>query len=124
MSAVTRELAVFAIGRLAGELVTLVLKTKTQSADGSFSVNVLSQYVYGYLVTLTANDIQRLQSQGISIQSGVSLSLPFEVSQMPDTVLYNYSEMRVVSGTIEEGVSVFVLDEAPLLDSGLDSRAS
>ena len=123
MGWVTRELAVFAIGRLAGELVTLFLKAKSRQPDGSFAVSGAAQYVYGYFVDLTPNDIQRLQDKGITIQSGVSLSLPYEVSMMPDTVLHNYAEMRVVSGTISEGVTYLVLDDAPILGSGVDYRS-
>ncbi len=67
--------------------------------------------VTGLFVQLTDADIQRLQTAGITIQSGGYFSLPYEVDEIPGEIQFTAQRYTIVKSAVAQGVSVFLIDE-------------
>jgi len=123
MSVVTRDLFSFAVSRQSGQEVDLVFEDSIQRLDGSFDV---IQRVVPYMarvVDLSADEIQRLQEGGITIHSGASISIPYELEQTPDRILYNGATYKVVQAVPAENCSIFVVDKGAIGFSNVEAQA-
>ncbi len=110
MTYITRDLLSYAVGRNAGEQVTLVTyPTFDNNGDGSYSPNeVETSGVFARVVDLTANEIKRLQDKGITIHDGVSISIVGELTKAPYKVRRaDGTEYVIMSYTISENASIF-----------------
>lgn len=110
MSYITRDLASLAISRNAGETVTLVVKNVTANGDGSYSAAPgTNPTAIARIVDLTPKEIQRLQDKGITINTGVSISIVGELAKAPYQVIRaNGVILTVVEFTISENVSIMM----------------
>lgn len=110
----TRNLLPLAVRRTTMELVNLVMSEKVFRDDGSFET--IEDYVEtrARVITLTSSEIQRLRENGITINSGFSISIIGELATVPDYILLVGSQvLRVVSYTFEAGVSIMLADALP-----------
>lgn len=110
----TRNLAPYAITRTTMEKITLVFSDKVFKDDGSFETLDDMQEISARVIALTSAEIQRLVEGGVTINSGVSISLVGELAKVPDYIILTGSElMRIIRYTFEQGVSVMVCDMLP-----------
>jgi hypothetical protein len=110
MSYVTRDLLPYAVGRNAGEEVTLITYlTLDNNSDGSYTPSITETQSFARFVDLQPNDIKRLQDKGITIHVGVSISIVGELVKAPDRVRrQDGSEYKVEHFTISENASILI----------------
>lgn len=123
MSVVTRDLFPMAISRQSGQEVELIFEDSTPRLDGSFDVLTRAIPYMARVTDLNADQIQRLQEGGITLHQGACVSIPFEFTNEPDSVLYNGSTYKVMESTISEGCSIFLVDKAPIGFSNVEAQA-
>jgi len=115
MGAITRDLLPFTVGRNLGEVVTVVTLFPTLQDDGSADFFKSEVQTLARVVALTSNEIERLQSAGITLNQGVSIALVGELSKCPDQIIRTDGTIiKIVKFTIEEGATVMVGDVPPL----------
>jgi hypothetical protein len=112
MSYVTRDLLSFAVGRNAGEEVTLVTYgTFTNSGDGSYVPEITEETKLARVVDLQPNQIKRLQDKGLTVHNGVSISIVGELEKSPDKIRRSDgTEYKIIDFTISENASIFIGD--------------
>ena len=112
MTYITRNLLSFAVGRNAGEEVTLITNaTLTFDGDGSYTPNKTETSIRARVVDLSPNQIKRLQDKGLTIHSGVSISVVGELAKAPDKVRRaDGTEYKIIDFTISENASIFIGD--------------
>ena len=112
MTYITRDLLSFAVGRNAGEEVTLVsYPSSTKNGDGSYTPTVVETTALARVVDLTPNQIKRLQEKGLTIHDGVSISIVGELAKAPQKIRRADGRAYTVRDfTIEENASIFIAD--------------
>lgn len=119
MSAITRNLLPFAISRNRQETVTLVTIFPELQKNGSFNFFKEETQVLARVVSLTPNEIERLQVAGITIKKGVSISIVGELEKIPDSVITaDGTTKKVVTFTADEGATILIADEPSLGNDG------
>lgn len=114
MSYVTRDLLSMALSRNAGELVVFITKQVTASGDGSYAVEEIETEYRARVVDLQQNEINRLALGGITVQSGVSISIPYVVEKIPDQVIRSDGTlMKIIKATVSENATVMIADVPP-----------
>ncbi len=110
----TRNLLPYAITRTTMKLITFMFSEKVFQDDGSFQLVENPRDIKARIISLTSSELQRLRESGITINSGISVAINEELTQVPDYLILPGSEFfRVISFTFEEGVSVMTCDELP-----------
>jgi hypothetical protein len=112
MSYITRDLLSYAVGRNAGEEVTLVTNSVfTSNGDGSYTPTTAETVPFARVVDLTPNQIKRLQDKGLTIHNGVSVSVVGELDKAPDKMIRADGTIyKIIDYTIAENASIFICD--------------
>lgn len=112
MSYITRDLLSHAVSRNAGEQVTLITNTTLSfDGDGSYTATENEKSVRARVVDLQPNQIQRLQDRGLTVHSGVSISVVGELTKAPDRVRRSDGrEYKIIDFTISENASIMIGD--------------
>lgn len=112
MSYITRDLLSFTVGRNAGEEVTFVTNSQfTNIGDGSYGPTIEETQVFARVVDLQPNQIKRLQDKGLTVHSGVSISVVGELDKPPDKVRRSDgTTYKVIDFTIAENASILIAD--------------
>jgi hypothetical protein len=112
MSYLTKDLLSFAVSRNAGELVTLVTLTPISAdGDGSYTPTIVETETLARIADLQPNQIKRLQDKGLTIHSGVSISIVGELEKAPDKVRRaDGTEYKIVDFMIAENASILIGD--------------
>lgn len=120
----TRRLLVGTISRLARDNMQLVYDEGELQDDGTLSdIPPTMVPTRGMLIKLTAADIQRLQTGGVTIQSGYYFSLPYQVNRVPDEMRSASQRFKIIKHAVQGGVSVFVIEEMPIGNAQLEAQA-
>ena len=115
MSYVTRDLLSFSLSRNSGEIITLIIKTKTGTGDGSYSRSIDDPEIMARVVDLQPNEIKRLQDRGITLLKGVSIGIPSILEKIPDQIRRaDGTIMKIVDFTRSENGTVMIADVPPL----------
>lgn len=122
MSALTRDLLPYAVGRAVTENVILITYKDLQPSDaldGSYRYFKEETETKARVVALTSNEIERLAAGGLTLNRGVRVALVGEVTKDPDQIVRASGVvLKVMQSTVEEGASVFLCDIAPLGEDG------
>ena len=113
MSSVTRGLACFAASRVAGYLITLNYSTKVLQNDGSYTLTSAPISLMADVVDLSEDQIQRLQEGGITINDGISITIPSELPSIPDTITFGTDTYTIMQDVISENTTVLICSRKP-----------
>ena len=120
---VTRDLACFATNRTAGYLITLNYSTKVLQNDGSYVLTAAPTSVMADVVDLSEDQIQRLQEGGITINNGISISIPSELPKIPDTITFGQDTYTIMQDVISENTTVLTCSRKPIGTSLVEAGA-
>lgn len=115
----TRNLLCFAINRTAGYLITLNFSTKVFNPKGFYDITPSTVQKMAYVVDLSEDEIQRLQSGGITINSGIMVTIPEELANIPDSIsfgdgMYSDSTFKVERDVISEHCTIMTCSRWPI----------
>ena len=115
----TRNLLCFSINRTAGYAVTLNFSGKTRNNDGSFTLVASQMVKMANVVDLSEDEIQRLQEGGITINSGIMVTIPEELDNIPDSItfdsgMYQSDTFKVERDVISENCTIMTCSRLPI----------
>jgi len=113
-----------ALSRVADTSAELVFLDLTDADDGSFDTTERVTPAKGFFTRLNAEQIQRLQAGGVTINSGAHFSLPYELNETPNEIRVAGQRFAIVDASIAAGSSVFMLDRKPLGVASAESEAT
>lgn len=96
--------------RVCDETVTCVYVETVEAGDGSAGVADVPVDVKASVTPLQAKDIQRLQMQGLKIQDGVTVVLPFGTAEPDRIERADGTAYRIVNFSDVAGATVCTCD--------------
>ena len=110
----THDLMGGVASRICDELVACVFVEKVENGDGSASTSRVPVSLMASVTPLQPKDLERLQMQGLKVQDGVTIVLPFGTAE-PDTIeRENGDAYRVVNFSDVAGATVCTCDKIVL----------
>jgi hypothetical protein len=119
----TRALGALAIQRVSGYMVEFITLSFSPNGDGSFSTTTQTEQMRAAIVDLSMDEIKRLQSGGITINSGVTCSVPYQLAQVPDQVRYIGELYKVIDYVISQGITTMTLTQTSAGVAQIESGA-
>lgn len=110
----THDLMGGVASRICDELVTCIFIESVDAGDGSATTSYIPVQLMASVTPLQPKDLERLQMQGLKIQDGVTIVLPFGTAE-PDTIeRANGDAYRVVNFSDVAGATVCTCDRIPV----------
>lgn len=111
----TRNLMPYAISRTTMNEITLVFSDKVFQDDGSFIRENETFLEYpARVIDLQPLEIERLREEGITLHSGINISVVGELATVPDYAIFEGDEVyRVIKMTPKQGVTIMLADMLP-----------
>jgi len=113
----TRKLLCLSMKRSAREEITIHYSTKTPAGDGSYNLVYTPETLLAGVVDLSEDQINRLQSGGITINDGIMVTIPKELPKIPDYISQGTGSTtayyKIEKDVIAENVTIMTCSRQP-----------